>query len=76
MISGILKESGCENRVAMLPGEVTGLIKLGVEVLVEKSAGENAFVSDEEYRKAGAFPSSRKDILSESASPFICKPGS
>ncbi len=35
MIIGILKESGAENRVAMLPGEAAGLKKLGVEVIVE-----------------------------------------
>jgi NAD(P) transhydrogenase subunit alpha len=66
MIAGILKESGCDNRVAMLPGEVGRLMKLGVEVLVEHGAGENAFTSDEEYRKVGANPSPRKDILARS----------
>ena len=33
MIAGILKESGAENRVALLPGEAAGLKKLGVEVI-------------------------------------------
>jgi NAD(P) transhydrogenase subunit alpha len=67
MIAGILKESGSENRVAMLPGEAAGLKKLGVEVMVETNAGEKAHASDEEYRKAGAITSSRKDIISKSA---------
>ena len=35
MIIGILKETGTENRVAMLPGEVVTLKKMGIEVLVE-----------------------------------------
>ncbi len=36
MILGILKELETENRVAMLPGEVAILRKLGVEVIIEK----------------------------------------
>jgi len=67
MIAGILKESGAENRVALLPGEAAGLKKLGVEVLVEKDAGEKAFISDREYIASGAAPSSRKDIFSKAA---------
>ena len=39
MILGILKESGTEKRVAMLPGEVSALKKMGIEVLVEIGAG-------------------------------------
>ena len=54
MILGILKESGTENRVAMLPGEVTVLKKMGIEVLVELHAGERAFASDDSYVAAGA----------------------
>jgi NAD(P) transhydrogenase subunit alpha len=67
MIIGILRETGAENRVAMLPGEAAGLKKLGVEVIVENNAGENAFAHDEEYKKAGITPSSRKDVFSKSA---------
>jgi NAD(P) transhydrogenase subunit alpha len=65
MITGILKEYGTENRVAMLPGEVVTLKKLGIEIIVESHAGENAFASDEEYKSAGAMPSSRKDVFSK-----------
>ena len=46
MIIGILKESGSENRVALLPGEVIGLKKLGVESMVERESGQNAFATD------------------------------
>ncbi len=49
MIIGILREPETENRVAMLPGEVAGLIKMGVQVFVEKKAGERAFVHDKDY---------------------------
>jgi NAD(P) transhydrogenase subunit alpha len=66
MITGILRESGAEKRVAMLPGESAGLKKLGVDIFVEYDAGKNAFVSDEEYKAVGVTPSSRKEILSKS----------
>jgi NAD(P) transhydrogenase subunit alpha len=62
MIAGILKESGSEKRVAMLPGEAAGLKKLGAEVLVETGAGDNSFASDDNYRSSGMVVTSRKDI--------------
>jgi H+-translocating NAD(P) transhydrogenase subunit alpha len=65
MIAGILKEYGSEKRVAMLPCEAASLKKLGVEVVVENHAGENAYASDEEYKSAGVVPLSRKDVLSK-----------
>jgi NAD(P) transhydrogenase subunit alpha len=64
MITGILKETGNENRVAILPGETAALIKLGLEVLVEEGAGEKAFASDDDYRSAGASAASRGDVIS------------
>jgi len=67
MIIGILKETGTEKRVAMLPGEITVLKKSGVDVIVERNAGENAFASDEEYKKAGAEISSRKDVFAKAS---------
>jgi proton-translocating NAD(P)+ transhydrogenase subunit alpha len=65
MIAGILRESGAEKRVAMLPGEAAGLIKLGAKVMVEHDAGKNSFASDAEYLSAGVGSASRKDILSK-----------
>ncbi len=70
MMIGILKEPGDEKRVAMLPGEVGKLKKLGVEVIAETGAGEKAYVSDEEYISAGAQICSRKEIFSK-ASLFL-----
>jgi H+-translocating NAD(P) transhydrogenase subunit alpha len=60
---GILRESGIENRVAILPGEVVLLKKLGVEVFVEFHAGERAFASDKTYQASGAHTSERKDVM-------------
>jgi H+-translocating NAD(P) transhydrogenase subunit alpha len=66
MIIGILKESGSENRVAMLPGEVAGLRKLGVEIIVEHDAGEKAFATDKDYQTAGASVATRSEVISKS----------
>jgi NAD(P) transhydrogenase subunit alpha len=65
MIIGILKESGSENRVSLLPGEVTVLRKLGVEIIVEHEAGESAFASDKDYQQAGASIGERKEVISK-----------
>jgi NAD(P) transhydrogenase subunit alpha len=65
MIIGILKESGSENRVALLPGEVSGLKKLGVEIIVEQLSGESAFATDNAYENAGATIAERKAVISK-----------
>ena len=55
MVIGIPKEiMHSEGRVAAIPETVAKLKADGFEVLVEKSAGELAFFSDEEYAAAGA----------------------
>jgi NAD(P) transhydrogenase subunit alpha len=64
MILGILKETGTENRVAILPGEVAVLKKIGIEVLVELHAGERAFASDKDFQAAGAIILERKEVIS------------
>jgi NAD(P) transhydrogenase subunit alpha len=66
MIAGILRETGNENRVALLPCETEALRKLGLEVMVEEGAGEKAFASDAQYISAGAVTAGRKEILSKS----------
>jgi len=53
-IIGVLKEPQGESRVAATPNSVKALIKKGCEVVIEAGAGASAFISDEEYRKAGA----------------------
>lgn len=63
---GILKESGKENRVAMLPETVQKLSNKNVEILVQKGAGENAFASDESYEKVGAISCSLDEIIAKS----------
>jgi H+-translocating NAD(P) transhydrogenase subunit alpha len=67
MIIGILREPESDRRVSMLPGEVAGLKKLGVEVFVEHSAGEKAFAPDNAYLSAGASVVERKEIFARSS---------
>ena len=66
MIIGILKEKNNENRVAMLPGEVQAVRKLGIEVMVERGAGERAFAFDGDYVSAGATAGDRNEIIGKS----------
>lgn len=65
MIFGILKESGEEKRVALLPESVDALVKMGQSVLVEQGAGAASFASDDDYKKVGATIASKKDIFSK-----------
>jgi NAD(P) transhydrogenase subunit alpha len=67
MVIGILKESGAEKRVAMLPGEVAIIKKLGVNIIVENGAGDKAWASDTDYLSAGASVAGRKDLISKSS---------
>ena len=66
MIIGLIKESEKERRVALLPEVVAALVKLNVTVRVEKDAGKQSSVSDDEYIAAGATIHSKKDVFSES----------
>jgi H+-translocating NAD(P) transhydrogenase subunit alpha len=63
---GVLKETGTENRVAILPPEVIALKKMGIDILVETGAGERAFAADSAYIGAGAIVADRKHVISDS----------
>jgi alanine dehydrogenase len=59
MIIGVPKEISVrraveEKRVSLSPVAVSDLTSNGIEVVVEKGAGEGAHFSDDEYREAGA----------------------
>lgn len=66
MTVGILKETGSDNRVPLLPGEVLVLRKMKVRVMAESHAGEKAFAADADYISAGAEIAMRKDVIGES----------
>jgi len=55
IVLGIPKElTPGEKRVGAIPITCERYVKMGMRVLVETSAGEGAFFSDEDYRAAGA----------------------
>lgn len=66
---GIAREvaaAGKERRAILLPREVRRLVDEGHNVFVEKSLGKKIYISDEEYRKAGArIISERKQIFNK-----------
>lgn len=60
---GILKEQSPEARVVLTPLLVKELIKLNVELLVEKGAGAGIFQSDQDYIDAGASCTDKAEVL-------------
>jgi proton-translocating NAD(P)+ transhydrogenase subunit alpha len=68
MIVGVPLESNSEERrVPLVPAVVPGLTKLGIKVLVERGAGENAGFDDVLYQEQGAaIVSDRQELFSES----------
>ncbi|MCY7291763.1 MAG: NAD(P)(+) transhydrogenase (Re/Si-specific) subunit alpha, partial [Ferruginibacter sp.] len=63
MTIGVLKEPNNEKRVSLLPEHIVALKKQQVNVIIEKSAGENAFAADAQYEAAGATVGLRIDVL-------------
>ena len=66
MILGILKESGKERRVAMLPESLAILIKMMVTVHVEKEAGDGSFAFDADYVAVGAKVLTKEEVIRQS----------
>ncbi len=65
MIIGTLKEKyPNEKRVSLVPADVERLKKKGVEVVVEKGAGERSGFSDDDYTSAGAKVVDREEVFS------------
>jgi H+-translocating NAD(P) transhydrogenase subunit alpha len=63
MLIGILKETGDEKRVVVLPEIVQQLTKMGITLQVEAGAGATAYASDDDYKTAGATIAQRDAIL-------------
>lgn len=65
---GVLRETAPgEQRVAVVPAQVSRLTARGLRVLVEESAGLPAGFSDEEYVEAGATLRTRRVVVAEAA---------
>ncbi|KAA6459799.1 Re/Si-specific NAD(P)(+) transhydrogenase subunit alpha [Acidobacteria bacterium AB60] len=68
MLIGILKESSAgETRVALLPENLKGLRAQGIDVMVERGAGEAASASDQAYVDAGAVVTAERETILSSA---------
>jgi H+-translocating NAD(P) transhydrogenase subunit alpha len=63
MIVGVLKEQGAETRVSLLPEHIALYTKIQVQVVVETSAGNASYASDDDYTNAGASVDNRNNIL-------------
>ncbi len=64
LILGVLKETADgESRVAMVPALIPALKKTGLEIVVEKGAGELSGYPDAFYLEKGAKIVTRKDVL-------------
>jgi NAD(P) transhydrogenase subunit alpha len=66
MKAGVLKETWPgETRVAMVPGLVGPLAKAGVDVLLERGAGDAAGYPDAAYAEKGATLAAREEVLAQ-----------
>lgn len=64
---GVPKETKFkENRVALTPDVIKGLVKKGFEVVVEAGAGTNSFFTDEAYTAAGATVTDKNKVFADS----------
>jgi len=60
---GILKEiTNSEKRVAIIPEIIKKLILQNHEVFIESGAGEDSFISDEQYKESGAVITTTNEI--------------
>ena len=72
MLIGIPKEMmPHEKRVSLTPDSVSKLIKLGVEILVESHAGDNAYFFDDDYKNSGATITPNAEDLYKSADVIL-----
>jgi len=61
---GCITEAADENRVALSPDVVKGMVKDGYKVLCEPGCGMRAFFTDDSYKTAGATMTTRSQVLS------------
>lgn len=68
LTAGVLRDITIEEkRVSIVPDGVKKLISAGLDVIVERGAGEGSFFNDREYEEAGArIIDSREELLSAS----------
>jgi len=64
-----------ERRVAIVPVIVAGLRKLGIDVIVERGAGEPAGFPDSAYQEQQATLGSREDVFQADILAMVRTPG-
>ena len=76
MILGVPKETfPGERRVAIVPAVVAPLKKLGIDVVVERGAGEAAGFPDSAYTEQQASLGSRADVFQADILAMVRAPG-
>src|SRR5216684_5498213 len=70
----VVKETGSERRVALVPEAVAKLRSAGHEVLVQTGAGAGAFLPDESYSDAGATVVPAEQLAVADAIVMVGKP--
>jgi NAD(P) transhydrogenase subunit alpha len=73
-VSVVKETAPGERRVALVPEAVVKLRAAGLDVLVESSAGEGAWLTDDAYAEAGAGIVSRADALGADAVLMVGRP--
>ncbi len=64
-----------EDRVALIPAQLSKLIKAGHEVVFEAGAGAASGYEDSQYSQAGASPAKREDIIASADALFMIRAG-
>lgn len=72
MMISALREDNPETRVAITPNAVKQYTKLGIDVSIEKQAGQLSGFSDDSYEKAGATIISSRKALLKQANILVC----
>eukprot|EP01062_Namystynia_karyoxenos_P062197 TRINITY_DN55119_c0_g1_i1.p1 TRINITY_DN55119_c0_g1~~TRINITY_DN55119_c0_g1_i1.p1 ORF type:complete len:1034 (+),score=426.29 TRINITY_DN55119_c0_g1_i1:105-3206(+) len=72
--TGVLKEAGGEQRVAMVPSVAEAFAKKGYKLFVEKGAGAVSGFSDAAYEAAGCTVADREAVVSSSELIFGVNP--
>lgn len=68
---GVLAEPGAERRVALVPDVLGKIAQLGADVVIERGAGDGAYLRDADYTGAGARIGSAAEVLA-AADVLVC----
>ncbi|WP_347251502.1 Re/Si-specific NAD(P)(+) transhydrogenase subunit alpha [Legionella sp.] len=72
IIAALNENSSNETRVAITPNAIKHYLKLGLEVMCEKHAGQASGFSDADYEAAGAKIAANRNALLQKANILVC----